>query len=542
MRIPLLLYALAFVVRGVLMVMYPDPAYADSYYYVDVARSLAAGDGLTVPFVWIFAEVGGSIPADAVLPIPSNAHWLPLASFIQAPFIVALGPTAIASALPMVLIGSLAAPLTWAIARDVGASKTIQLGAGVLAAIPAAGAVFMAQPENFAIFQPVVAAALWLAARGLRGDGRAFALSGLLVGVASLARNDAFLLGGAIGLVFVIERVRAWRAHRPALLGFGSAIGCFALYLVVIAPWWGRQLMEFGSISPTASSGTALWLTEYRQWNSVTADLSLDTFLAEGWGVIISTRLVGLGAALANFVVVISSVVLVPLVIVGGWARRRSDDFLPWFIYAGILLLGATLLFPLHVPGGAFVHSAVGLGPHAYIMALEAVAIIVTAIARRRPNWDATVAIPVFTWGTVVLVVLTAAIYAPAVQSTWADARAPRQALAAAIDGAGVAPTDRLMSTDAAGLWYWTDRGGVVSPDDPEDVIRDVAEAYDIRWLVLERDAIVEAFEPVLGEDLRPEWIGPAAFTVPAADGGPPALALYPVCLAPDDQRCGAGA
>ena len=36
---------------------------------------------------------------------------------------------------------------------------------------------------------------------------------------------------------------------------------------------------------------------------------------------------------------------LVPLVIVGAWARRRSDDFLPWFLYAGILLLGATLLF-----------------------------------------------------------------------------------------------------------------------------------------------------------------------------------------------------
>ena len=86
-----------------LMLLYPDPAYPDSYYYVDVARALAAGHGLNVDFVWIFAEVGGKIPADPVLPIPSNAHWLPLASFLQAPFIAVLGPTAIASALPMVL-------------------------------------------------------------------------------------------------------------------------------------------------------------------------------------------------------------------------------------------------------------------------------------------------------------------------------------------------------------------------------------------------------------------------------------------------------
>ena len=72
----------------------PDPAYPDSYYYVDVARALAAGHGLNVDFVWIFAEVGGHIPANPILPIPGNAHWLPLASFIQAPFIAVLGPTA----------------------------------------------------------------------------------------------------------------------------------------------------------------------------------------------------------------------------------------------------------------------------------------------------------------------------------------------------------------------------------------------------------------------------------------------------------------
>src|SRR6187549_715501 len=190
------------------MVLFPDPAYPDSSYYVDVARALAAGHGLNVDFVWIFAEVGGKLPDPAVLPIPSNAHWLPLASFIQAPFVWVLGPTAIASALPMVLIG-------------------------VLAALPAAGLVFMAQPENFAIFQPLVAATLWLAARGLRGSTRSYVLSGLLVGLASIARNDAFLLGAAVGLVWVIDRVRAWRGGRPPQLPFAAAVGCLGLFLLI---------------------------------------------------------------------------------------------------------------------------------------------------------------------------------------------------------------------------------------------------------------------------------------------------------------------
>ena len=541
MRTPLLLYALAFVVRGVLMVMYPDPAYPDSYYYVDVARSLAAGHGLTVDFVWIFAEVGGKLPANPVLPVLSNAHWLPLASFIQAPFVMVMGPTAIASALPTVLIGSLAAPLTWAMARDFGATRLVQVGAGVLAAIPAMGVVFMAQPENFAIFQPLVAATLWLTARGLRGDTRSYVAAGLLVGVASIARNDAFLLGGAVGLVFVIDRLRAWRRGSRPALSVTAAIGCLGLYLLVVAPWWLRQLTEFGSISPTASSGNALWLTSYRQWNSITADVSLSGFLAQGPATIVISRVLGFVAAAANFAVVIGSVVLIPLVIVGAWGRRRSDDFLPWFLYAAILFLGATFIFPLHVPGGAFIHSAVGLGPGAYILGLEAVAAIVAWGARRRPSWNTPRATSVFTWAVVSFVTVSGLLWAPVVQSAWASMRTPRQELAASIDRLGVSTNDRIMSTDAGGIKYWTGRPGVVIPDDPLDTIHAVAEGYDIRWMLLERGAAVEATQPILAGGSRPSWIGAPVLTVPAADGGVPELALFPVCTAPSDARCESG-
>ena len=63
--------------------------------------------------------------ANPVLPIPSNAHWMPLASIVQVPFIWLLGPTAMASALPFALFGALAAPLAWAIGRDAGAPRSV---------------------------------------------------------------------------------------------------------------------------------------------------------------------------------------------------------------------------------------------------------------------------------------------------------------------------------------------------------------------------------------------------------------------------------
>jgi len=544
-----MLYLLALAVRGLLVATFPDAAYPDSSYYVDVARSIANGDGLTVPFVWIFAEVGNHIPEQPVLPIPSNAHWLPLASFVQAPFISILGPTAIASALPLALIGALAAPLTWAIAHDAGARPIVALGAGVLSAIPGAGTVFLAQPENFAILHPLVAATLWCAARGLKGDGRAFVFGGLLAGLASLARNDGVLLAGAMGLVWLFDRLRWWgrrgssgswaHANDRRPISWAAAAGFVVLFLIVMGPWWARQLAAFGSISPTSASGAALWILDIREWNSITAGPTLERFLAQGPAAIVASRLAGLTSALGNFFVVIASIVLLPFLLIGALGRRGSADFRPWFVYTLVVFAGATFIYPLHVPGGAFIHSAIGLAPHAAILSLEGVLLVVGAIAARRSTWREGVAGAVFIWGIVGITAATAVVFGRSTQAGWESLRAPRVELAGRLEALGVGPDDRLLTIDAAGWNYWTGRPGVVTPDDPLETIEAVARAYETRWLIVERDDVARALASILQGGPRPTWIGPPTYEIAAADGGTPRLALYPVCTAPGDARCG---
>jgi hypothetical protein len=533
----LLLYALALLVRLVLVALYPDPAYPDSFYYVDVARSLAATGRLEVDFVWIFAEVGGHIPAVPALPVPSNAHWLPLASLIQAPFIALLGPTALASAVPTVLIGSLTAPLTYAIARDAGSRAEVRWGAGVLAAMPAAGTVFMSQPENFALLQPLVAATLWLAARGLKGQPVAFALAGGLVGLASLARNDAFILGAALALLFAWDRWRAWRGHVRPRIPWLAAFGCAGLYLLVMGPWFVRQLTVFGSISPTSSSGYALWIRTIDEWNSTTADPSFAKWLAQGPATILQTQLGGLVASLGQFVVIICSVVLVPFLVVGAWRRRGSIDFRPWLVYTVLVFVGAAILYPLHVPGGAFIHTAVGLGPHAYVLALEGVVVAVGWLAARRRRWDAGAASRVFVGAVVGFVAVTGLLYALPVQRAWDAERGPRLAVGTQLDQMGVGREERLLSIDAAGFKYFTGHGGVVTPDDSLETIEAVALAYRTRWLVLERSQAVEALAPVLDGGPRPPWIGPPVYAQQDKEAQV-TVALYPVCVTEDDDRC----
>ncbi len=543
MRIPLLLYGLALAVRAVLIWHFPEPAYPDSSYYVDVARALHGGQGFTVDFVWIFAEVGGAIPAAPALPIPSNAHWMPLASIVQVPFLAIFGNVAWASAAPFALIGALAAPLTWAIARDAGARSWVPVGAGVLVAVPLLSAVYLVQPDNFSLYQPLVAGSLWMAARGLKGSGRAFAAAGLLAGLATLSRNDGLLVLAVLGAAFAWDRWRAWRstgARRPAI-PVGAAVACVALFAIVMAPWWARQLAVFGSLSPSTASGKVLFIRDIGEWNSITTPATLDHLLGMGPGPLIASRIGGLIAAAMIFITLVAGFVLAPFMVVGGWARRRSIDFGPFFLYAVFLFGFSALVSAVHVPGGTFIHSAVALAPHSYILALEGIVVAIAWVARRRPAWDAETASRFFVGAAVGFAVLCTVVGSLVVHANWAKRAERFRAVAATLDAAGAPVTDRVMSIDASGTRYWTGRGGVVLVNDPLDTVEAVARAYGIRWLVLDSGDTVTAAAPILSADERPAWIGPPlrADVAPAVDGRI-GLGVYPVCLDPGDLRCAA--
>ena len=287
MKSVLALFLLALLVRLGFLALFPDPAYPDSYYYADVARSIVAGHGFNVNFIWIFVEVGGRLPDPAVLPIPSNAHWMPLAELVQVPFMALFGSKdAFAAGLPFAVAGATAAPLTWLIARDAGARPEVQLGAGILVAIPAASVVFFSQPDNFSLYEPLVAAALWMTARGLKGRPWSFALAGVLVGVATLARNDGVLVGLAIAIAFLWSR---WHGRQAGPAGrtvvpLWAAVACFGSFVLVVAPWFARQLAVFGSLSPSSASGRVLLIRSMRDFNSVVSDVSLQGFLSQGLG------------------------------------------------------------------------------------------------------------------------------------------------------------------------------------------------------------------------------------------------------------------
>jgi len=312
------------------------------------------------------------------------------------------------------------------------------------------------------------------------------------------------------------------------------------LFVVVMAPWIVRQLAVFGSISPSSASGKVLFIRSIEEWNSITIPATLDHLLGMGIGPLLLTRIGGLVAAIGIFTTLVGAGMLVLPMIVGAWKRRRSVDFGPFFAYAFALFAFSAIVSAVHVPGGTFIHSAVALAPHGYVLALEGVAAIVAWIAARRPRWDREAATRVFTAAAVGFGIVAAVFGAVTVQGRWDEKRDVRATLGDALVLAGAAPEDRLMTIDAAGFDFVTGHGGVVTTNDPLDTQKQIAEAYRTSWLILERDEISTSMAAVLQGRERPPWIGPPVFTIASheADNPVPRAAIYPICLSPADQRC----
>ena len=327
----------------------------------------------------------------------------------------------------------------------------------------------MVQPDNFSLYQPLVAGSLWLAARGLRGSTRSFVLAGLLAGLATLSRNDGVLVLAVLGATFLWDRLRKWRAAgghppRPPRISWAAAIGCVVLFALAVGPWYVRQLAVFGSL--VAVDGVGPRPVHPRHRASGTASRSpprSTTCSGMGIGPLLMTRLGGLVAAITIFSVLVGVLLFAPFMVVGGWRRRWSIDFGPFLAYAILLFGFSAIVSAIHVPGGTFIHSAVALAPHGYVLALEGIVAFVAWIATRRRHWDAPSAARVFIGGAVAFGVIASLVGVSAVHASWANKRsAVPGGRRGARRGRRAGRRDRVMAIDASGVRYWTGHPGVV--------------------------------------------------------------------------------
>jgi hypothetical protein len=240
---------------------------------------------------------------------------------------------------------------------------------------------------------------------------------------------------------------------------------------------------------------------------------------------------------------------LAPFLLVGAWIRRRSHHFAPWLVYGLALFAFTALVSAVHVPYGTFIHSAVALLPHAYLLVMVAVVAVVHWIAARRPSWNAERAsrnISFMLAGVIIVVAVPATLSTVRAWTAERDNRAEvLSTLAAAAE-----PGDVVMSSDAGAYRFYGGWSGIVTPDDPLETVEEAARRYGVRWLALEGAHTTGALRPILEGAERPAWLSAPLVVgaplerepvddVPGGEPEPlPRAALFAVCLDPEDERC----
>ena len=482
-----LLFLVALVARVVAVVIVPWPPFTDPSYYSMIAQRLAEGHGFTTQAMWSFIEVGSVIPDPAVLPVPSNAHWMPLTSIVAAASMAVFGPTYVAGTLPLIVLSALLVPLTYLVTIEIGASRGTALLAAALAIFAGPLVIMYPTTDNFAVFGATGAASLYCSMRAVRAPrpGLWLVAAGAFAGLATLSRIDGVFLAVGVAAAWLVRR--GWTPWRPLVVGgatVGWGIASALAFLAILAPWLVRNQAVFGTALPSAG-GHTLWIREYNEQFSIGHEVSLATYLDWGWANIIGSKLYSWGELIGRTGLLLGGIFFI-FFIAGLWMFRRRPDLAPFLVYFAVMFVAMGTLFTFHAPKGAFYHSAPAWLPWAFAISAAAVGPACTAAGRwwrflRRPATHRFIATAGLA-GAIALSIFSSAI----LFAQWDRSRI-RDEQAAAFLRANAEPGDVFMASDPASLHPLTGLPGLAAPFDPFGVIEDVVEAYEVRWVVVLR-------------------------------------------------------
>ncbi len=510
----LLLLALGLLVRTITAALFDQPGYIDAAYYYDVAKNIATGHGFTEDFILTYLT-----PASSVIH-PSNLYWMPLASLVLVPFFALFGVSWHVAEIPNVLLSGTLPLLAYWMGWDFFHSRRYALGAALLTLF--AGfyyPLYVIFSDNFGLYAWTAGLALLFLGQGAQGRPRRFMLAGFWIGLAHLARADAPLLLIIALIVFAVNRFLARRQPRemaspetlsqsaepsstaPGALPWYALAGLLACYLVVMAPWFARNLIVAGAILPPGGTKT-IWLTTYNDFFSYGKDLSPQRYLAWGLGNILISKLQALGQN-AFAMLAILEFAPAPFALIGLWKLRRSLQSLPFQLYLLLLYLGLSLVFTFPSLRGTLLHSFMPLLPFLSLTSILGLDTIIEWLARRRPGPFARQREAsrqrVYLAATVLLSALLSCIIIFSNARTWdTTAHLYQQAgkIAAQNYRAAVKNADGqrgsesalpiVMVSDPPDYYFATSQHAISIPDQGISVILQAADQYGATYLLLE--------------------------------------------------------
>ncbi len=497
-----LLFVLSLIARTLAILPVQQPGYMDAAYSYDIALSLARGQGLVEPFLWNYLD------DPAGLPHPSHLYWMPLPTLLAWVGIKLFGESYGAAQVPFVFLSALLPLVSYWIALRVTGERRHGWLAGLLTVFSGFYVLYWGHTDNFTPFALAGSLCLGVAGWGLGprdwGPGAGgcpttprtgsrvlwkWLGAGALAGLAHLSRADAPLLFIAIGLVWVQSLLSNLQSRKGKEIGdwrFGIILWLVLGYFLVMLPWFVRNWALTGAALPAAGTKT-IWLTTYDDLFSYGRELSLQTYLAWGWGDILRSKLDALGLNLQTVVAVFCLVFLAPLAVVGWWRLRRHPLYRLAAWYGLLLFLAMTLVFTFPGPRGGLFHSGGALLPFVFCAAVVGLDVAVEWVAARRRGWDTRQAKRVFSVGMVGLALLISGFlfYQGVIAGTRWRGEAPYRHLVEWLAAQSELQAV-VMVGDPPGYWYHGGGPSIVVPNEPVETLLAVADRYGARYLVLD--------------------------------------------------------
>ncbi|MCP5095644.1 MAG: hypothetical protein GY943_08845 [Chloroflexi bacterium] len=468
-----LLALIGLALQGFWALRMEHPSYMDAYYYTTNGQRLADGFGFTEEVIWQFLDEPQGFPA------PSHTYWMPLTSMLAAVG-YRFSDQFSAVQIPFWLLAGLLPLLAYQISHDLTNQRWQAWAAALFTASGGFYNNFYNQPSTFAPFAWCGCVCLWALARGSKVENGRYwwFLAGISAGLGHLTRADGVLLlivgGFALFIYFGVKRI--WRALMSSLFLLGSG------YLFVMGGWFWRTWQLTGR--PLSTVGTqTIFLTTYDDLFAYGRSFDLTHLIDWGWGNILSSRVDGIVLVLGSFVAVSCLIFLTPFVIWGWWRlmKKKWEMLMPGSLYLLLLFVSMSLLFTFPGGRGGFFHSSAAIFPWLMALAAAGVEFCVNWIAKRLSHWQPERASRLFA-GLFVAVAMTMSVALGIVRSSDAVAEtAVYEQL-----GDQLPPDAIVMVGNAPGFYYHAQLPATSVPNEPPEILIQVAKRYQISHLVLD--------------------------------------------------------
>ncbi|MEM9951237.1 MAG: glycosyltransferase family 39 protein [Chloroflexota bacterium] len=333
----------SFGLRLALLPLIQNPGLNDQNHYYNLGTRLLTGEGFTIDYVWHYSSLPDTIehPTD---------HWMPVAGIVAAFGMALFGEGAQNALVFFIIAGSLLPIVAYLATKQYGLSDNLALIAACFA-ISIPDIVWNSlRTDSTIINMLLIPASIIAFIHGVKHNKWwAYAVSGVLGGLAYLTRNDSILILPLViscGVVYLL-----WERKFTSRRQLWQIILVPIVFIVTASPWLIRNQQVTGSLG-SPESDVMFFMVDAKDHYAYNMPLTLDSMLERRTiSEHINKRLFELIAAFKQ--IIISLDVALPVLVGLGilillWERDKQH----WLVTTPVILwvLGILIAYPILLP------------------------------------------------------------------------------------------------------------------------------------------------------------------------------------------------